>query len=335
MTGFTVQRSGYTRTPELFYKLVTDLIANGFIQKFPVSPLAAPQASADYGLFKVTLEAGPTVDQFNASMPWRIQIDVFSPQDADIVVATPLQLPDDGSRALLDKLESGGLTLMPSGMLSTDKVLSPMNPTNPAMLDQNFVYRSGRTLVDGNAEAYPMSYRVVTTNHGVGIYVWEDAGDAYSNKFSWVVVQRPVDHLTGLPTTTGHRPLYCIFGMNAKVSKFVVREDDILKPTLPNSASSDEEDSSAIINIQKQVSITENNRYVITFPNGLNTQRYKYTEELDMVAYTSADVVSQFSDVPLTVYGEASPRIYKAMNANGPNNSGMRLLALVAGGPML
>lgn len=335
MTGFTVQRSGFTRAPELFYSLVADLLANGFTQKFPSTPLVPPVAGQVYAPFKVTLEAGPTIDQFSTSMPWRIMIHVFSAQDADIIVATPMQLPNDGSRALLDAIESKSTTLMPAGQLSTSIPLLEISPTNSATLDQHFLYRSGRVLVDDNAPAYPMSYRLTTTSHGFGFFLWEDASDAYSNHFSWFVVQRPVDHITGQPPTTGHRPLYCVFGLNTKVSYFVVREDDIMKPAKVHNAAIDEEDSAAIININKQVSITENNRYVITFPNGLNTQRYMYTEELDLLAYTSADVVSQFSDVPMTVYGEAAPRTYKALNANDVNNSGMRILTLVAGGPML
>jgi hypothetical protein len=43
-------------------------------------------------------------------------------------------------------------------------------------------------------------------------------------------------------------------------------------------------------------------------------------------------VVSQWSDVPLTVFGEGTARVYKALHANGYNNTKMRLLALVQGG---
>jgi hypothetical protein len=63
-------------------------------------------------------------------------------------------------------------------------------------------------------------------------------------------------------------------------------------------------------------------------PNRLNTQRYAYTDELDLIGYTSADVISQDSDVPVTVYGESSPRKYKAMKTSGPNNTGFRILVL-------
>lgn len=108
----------------------------------------------------------------------------------------------------------------------------------------------------------------------------------------------------------------------------MVRESDILKPSLPKSATVNSEDNRAIINAESMVSISEDNKYVVMFPNGLNTARHSYTQELDLIGYTSADVVSQYSEVPLTVYGEATPRIYKALNANKPNNTGMRILML-------
>ena len=77
-----------------------------------------------------------------------------------------------------------------------------------------------------------------------------------------------------------------ILGPVSAVYKFVVREVDVEKPTLPADATASNADSNAIINSKQQVAITEANQYVITFPNGLNTQRYAYTEELDLIAYT-------------------------------------------------
>lgn len=89
-------------------------------------------------------------------------------------------------------------------------------------------------------------------------------------------------------------------------------------------------DYSAIMNAKQQVSVGEGNKYIVTFPNGLNTSRFAYTHEMDMVAYTSADVVSAGSEIPVPVYGE--DRVYIGVNANGPNNTGMRVLFLRSGG---
>jgi hypothetical protein len=333
MTGFTIQRSGFTRTPELMYSIISDLVAHGFTQVFPSSALPVPVPGTPYAGFTATLEVGATVDPLAATQPWRINFltDVSTPQKADIFVGTNLQLLNDGTVTFLDKTDNPSTTPMHSGALNLDGVVNIAGATDWS--GQSFIYRTNRVFI-GTEGTYPMSYRVSVSAHGVTVFVWEDASDVFGNHFSWFSVQRPVDHITGVPTATGHTPLFCVFGLNAKVGKIIVRENDIMKPTKSVDATQNVEDGSAIINAAPQVAITENNRYVITFPNGLNTQRYVYTEELDLIAYTSADVVSQYSDVPITVYGEASTRTYKAMNANGPNNTGMRILMLTAGGPM-
>ena len=123
------------------------------------------------------------------------------------------------------------------------------------------------------------------------------------------------------------------------IFKFVVREADVLRPSIPVSATRNFPDSNSIINSNQQISITENNEYVITFPTGLNTARYAYTEELDMIAFTSADVISHESTAQVTVYGEGSPRQYVGMQHNlaGTNplyspKWGVRMLCLVSGG---
>ena len=138
------------------------------------------------------------------------------------------------------------------------------------------------------------------------------------------------------------------------VRRFVVREDDIVSPyPLPRylkdefaknqdyaeggwyfGIPADEHtvDFNAVMNSKQQVSITEDNKYVITFPSGLNTSRFAYTHELDMIAYTSADVVARNAEVSITVYGEDNPRVYVAGPSSGPNNTGVRMLVLKSGG---
>lgn len=138
------------------------------------------------------------------------------------------------------------------------------------------------------------------------------------------------------------------------VRRFVVREDDIVSPyPLPTyiknayaqgsdftnggdlfgvPADRHTIDYNAVMNTKQQIAITENNKYVITFPSGLNTSRFAYTHEVDMIAYTSADVVAQDAEVSINVYGEAEPRVYVARKCSGPNNTGVRMLVLKSGG---
>jgi hypothetical protein len=138
------------------------------------------------------------------------------------------------------------------------------------------------------------------------------------------------------------------------VRRFIVREDDIISPyPLPTyvkdaygsgfdyadagdlfgiPADQHWVDYNAVMNTRQQVSIAENNKYVITFPSGLSTSRFAYTHEADMIAYTSADVVATGAEITITVYGEATPRTYIAGPSSGHNNTGVRMLILKSEG---
>lgn len=334
MSTFTVQRSGFTRVPELFYAIIQDLITTGFALKYPTSALQAPTSGADYGMFKATLEATPAVDTLAAEQPWRIQFNCMTnAQIGDIYITSPLQLPNDGTVGTLDTTDGSTTSIfLPAGMVNTEGKMHQPNLTTD-FATYHFLYRPHRLSTKDKEISYPMQYRLTVTSRGFVLAVWEDATDEDTIPvFSWLVVQRPVNNKTGVPLTVGHCPLFAVYGVGGKYSRFVVRESDVLKPTFPVSADSNSQDAAAIINTKSQVSITENNRYVMTFPNGLNTPRYMYTDELDLIAYTSADVVSMYSEVPITAYGEATPRKYKAMSANGAYNTGMRILMLIEGG---
>jgi hypothetical protein len=166
----------------------------------------------------------------------------------------------------------------------------------------------------------------------VSFKVWEDASDT-NPSFSWFLIQSPVNKLTGAPLKTDNSPIVCVYSCDSTViQKFVVSESDVFRPTPAVSAETDTVNSAAIINSKDQVAIATGNKYLVTFPNRLNTDRYAYTEELDMIAYTSADVIAEESEIPVTVYGESAPRVYRALKANLPNNAGMRILFLVEGG---
>ena len=83
------------------------------------------------------------------------------------------------------------------------------------------------------------------------------------------------------------------------------------------------EDGNAILNAHRQVATSEDNKYVITIPKGLNTTRYAYTHELDMIGYTSADVIGEGTEVDLPLYeGEFK---FRALAANRQRNTGMRI----------
>ena len=116
-----------------------------------------------------------------------------------------------------------------------------------------------------------------------------------------------------------------------------MRESDVNAPTQPVNAAVHSADATAVINPLQQVAFSENNQFDFRLPQGFNTQRYSYPYEMDMVGYASADVISNGTTIETQVYGETDgdePKLrkYKALSANSPKNTGMRLFILTEGG---
>ena len=363
--GFQIEKRGFFRVSDLANSLVADLVANGFTKVHPTGS----GSEAKYAL----LEAGPTVDPLQATQPWRIKFmwgtdaagtpisETTSDGKLDIIVATPNQLYND-FHATYTRGTAANAPTDVIGLLGSVVGRKPASGAATPSPDRTFIDHS-RLKISGTTvdepRAYPMNYRLSITDRGVAVVVWEQGSDNVGNRYSWFVVQRPVDNQSGNTIVAGRAPVHCVYGLmqdqinqpwvegfgRYSIRRFVVREEDVFVPVpidhsptvtptnmMGVDAVRNTMDYAAIINPFQQVSITENNKYVITFPNNLNTARYSYTHELDMIAYTSADVVSAGTEVPVQVYGESAPRRYMAMNANGPNNTGMRLLLLCAGG---
>lgn len=247
-----------------------------------------------------------------------------------------------------------------SGDQKIDPYESPAEWDGPDISDpdQTFVNRwvlagqkvnyGGVTGLNLNNEyAYPLSYRIVCSDHGVFIGVWGPDPEENGANYSWLVAQRPVDKKTGVvrgltnPINTerpGNRPLFCVNSVNNKFWKFVVREHDLAVPSARKDATQNTEDSGAVINPYQQQSLTENGEYVITFLNNINSSRFKYADELDMVGTVSADVVGGGADIDVNVYGEYStdqfgqkvlePRRYHAMWSQGPYGTKMRIMVV-------
>lgn len=167
------------------------------------------------------------------------------------------------------------------------------------------------------------------TDHGIGICLYEQNAVIDGIGFSWFVVQRPVNE-DGSVYVEDRAPVVCLFGATpdesnqTNVNFCVVREFDVNTPTEFLDASVNHEERVAVINSMEQVAIAPSRRACIFFPSGFNTQRYFYALELDMFAYTSADVISMSSTVPDDRYGTV--RNYLALNSNKKLNQGMRFL---------
>jgi hypothetical protein len=347
MTGYIFEKNNFLTAAELIADAVGQMIDNGFTQKYPVSAFD-PQTAGE--AFSVTLEASVDVDPLAATQPWRVRFEALEKDLISVIVATPTQLPDDGSFA-----KEVNASNAPVDIIGAVGAIATGGNIVSSSLSQGFINRGARVGDDGNS--YPMSYRLSISPRGFFLGTWEDAVTAETSAhFNWILVQRPVDRDTGEVVITGKAPVWCVnstadtTGITNNIYQFVVRESDILRPEAPKmvgttltrrSATQNQDDSEAIINPYQQVRLTEDGKYVINFPSRLNSSRYRYSHELDMIATTSADVVSQESIIDIEVYGEndgatptpnPTPRKYKALQANYTGNTGMRVLVLHEGG---
>nr|DAF93759.1 MAG TPA: hypothetical protein [Myoviridae sp. ctshb19] len=343
VSGFYVRRSGYTHVGELMLAVIADLTANGFVTRYP-TPWVPPVDAVGRAKFKVTLEAGESVDPLNAEalqnkQPWRVQIEVFDKHTCGVTVGSQQALRVDGSASYGITSGTPKNLVGPVGAIGgyytkTPTTIATFQPdvTKP---DEGFINRTSRVTMTSTdlSDSFPMTYSLSITNRGIVLCVWEDfVSDSGAVAISWLCVQRAVDRETGATIVAGKSPVFCLYGVNNKIQRFVVRESDVLRPSDPVDATIDTDYNNAIINGLEQVSISEGNKYVVNFPSRLNTTRYAYTYELDMIGYTSADVVSENTDVPLRVYGETADRKYVSLMANGPNNTGMRIVTIKEGG---
>lgn len=228
------------------------------------------------------------------------------------------------------------------GYLNSKGVMSLFKPSNPGNVGTTFDF----VLRNFDYAAYPFSYSISCTDHGVAFSSWIEGTDGYGCTQNTFVVQRAINP-DGTVVVTGKAPLFCLYTVNGGgsvdandvdaygIMRFTVRETDVNAPTLPISAVSHTPDGNAVLNPIQQVCFNENGRYDFKFPQGFNTARHSYAYQLDMIAYTSADVCSQRIDVQVQVYneknGDGTPKLrtYRALSANSPKNTGMRPFVLV------
>ena len=266
---------------------------------------------------RIVLSAPVVVDAKVDDEPWAI---VFEGQDqgrwlsANIVPTQ--QILSNGAVAKLDeKVEAGRL----STGANTERYFIDLTAWGVSK--------------EADYAAIPFTLFISNTNHGISMHVCIEGMDGSGRAYSWFVCQRGVNEATmQVPVRS---PLFCVFKaegtgnpdeLNAnEVLRYTVRESDIHAAALPVTACSFAPDVTPIINVLQQVSVTPENNAVIQFPKRINTHRHTYSLLLDMLGYISADIMSADSEVPVTFTGQPE-RKYLAMNANGANNRGVRIL---------
>lgn len=222
---------------------------------------------------------------------------------------------------------------------------------NAPTWDVGFYNRIGVDKTSGYA--VPLNYEVTMSKRGVFFGIWDVLSEQSGAKFNWVLVQRSVDRASGairgrvkttefgvddytknvesflITTANSVNPVWCVNCVNNKYYKFNPREKDIGAPSPRTNATDNTEDSTSIINPFDQQSLTDDSKYVITFLSNLNTSRFKYPDELDLVGTVSADVIGNGTEATVTVYNEPIDRVYRALPPNQPYGTGMRLVSFV------
>ena len=353
---------------------VTSVLQNGALQNTVV--YVKDVLSANISHAKVELTTNVSLPQgeplrfvFEDPQDWRIKLEVTDKQTAQVSVGTELQIPDSGEHAYLWN-DAGTAINDISGLVGAAPTKTPLTgattgiEVDPTKIEQGFINRKVRigagttNIRAGNPESYPMNYTMTIADRGIYFGVWESNWSVIQKPknttdvfFSWVLIQRPVDRITGRILTTGRCPLFCINSVGNQYWKFIVREADAQHPTQgdPNTrsyqvtddwkvserttpfrtpADAHTEDSFGIINSTKQIALTEDSKFLISFLHNLTTPRFRYSEELDMIGQTSADVCMATNDISITAYQESGPRTYRAMPANNPYNTGLRVAVL-------
>lgn len=327
MAGQLIERKRIQGIENLAKSLFEDFKLAGLTQILPTSNANFTPAS---GKGSFIFESSASINPVQDTQPFRILVELDGKTDGVIgniklAIANPQQI---------NPLNTPMYSTFPGGLdTNGNRVMGQLgNAWKPAAAKagDTFFTRDRINYVIDEGTVY--SYTMVTTGHGIALFAWEDAGDD-TPAFSWFNVQVPVDKETGVPLTTDNSPIFCVYSCdNESINRFVVSESDIYRPTISVPADEDGVNSNAIINSVEQVGIAKGNTYLINFLSRLNTDRYAYTEELEQICYTSADVIAEDTEVSITAYGEATPRVYRAMKANGANNTKMRILMLVSGG---
>lgn len=223
--------------------------------------------------------------------------------------------------------------------------LPPGNSTDKgSMGSMQFANDAGPTrLCDSDYAANPFTFTLSISDHGFAVHTFVEGQDDRGCRQNWFCIQRAINQ-DGSVVTSGKAPLFCIYSVSGGgstdantvwaegIQRFTVREADVNAPALPASAVAHTPDAFAVMNPIQQVPFNENGRYDFRLPAGFNTQRYSYPYEIDLIGFGSADTSTNRIPVKVNVYKETEDRTYRAVSANSPKNTGMRLFLLEAGG---
>ena len=325
-------QAGITDLAAVLHYVAQSLVSSGFTVTSVdgVAATALPQNCT-----AVTLSAPSSVDPYATQQPWSIGLSAGSTV-VDVTVLPTANYVD----FLAPKVD----TAKDAEQKDTDVLLGYLSRNGYKsnhfidlekswLLTADLMNDAGEPHVDG--EAYPLSVYLSVTNHGVALCIWAESVTNLGTAFSWFVVQRPISNVGSVLDTS---PLVCVFCSGGGVAgdpdvldadgiqMFTVIEKDIGAATRHTSAVSFGPDSVPVINPLQQVALTRENKVLVFVAQSYNTSRHVFPMQLDMLAYTSADVLSAGSQQNIKFAFSPTQVPYIALNANGKDQRGMRVL---------
>lgn len=211
----------------------------------------------------------------------------------------------------------------------------------------------------------PMAYRLTIVERGFVFASWTQAFTENAMHFGVMCVQRGVS-CDGTVSSTGQKPLYMVTNITPtslgsgtfpgpKNGWFysIVREIDttvsqpqwVTQPTnqggvygylfSTNTINDPNEARGTVLNYfpsqWKTPVTTDTGEYILMFPFGLCSNRFAFSDEIDLIAVSKADAYQSGQVVPITVYGE--DREYTAYSSNNQSaginyDSGIRIFVL-------
>lgn len=364
-----VTKAGFTSQKKLWAAIAKELVESGAMSIVTVDGASA--ASIPEEIASAVLSATNSVDPLVTDQPWRLCMKVTE-DSVRMYAATPTQIQDDGTISIASRVQigaGGGTYSLPiySGTIGNyqpkQNASNPITPENEK--DTFFFYRGRRSptaqdpgcmgsmqfdndagptrLADSDYAANPFTFTLSISDHGFAVHIFVEGQDDRGCRQNWFCIQRAINQ-DGTVVTSGKAPLFCIYSVSGGgstdantvwadgIMRFTVREADVNAPAPAVSAVVHSPDAFAVMNPIQQVPFNENGRYDFRLPAGFNTQRYSYPYEIDMIGFGSSDTSTNRIPVKVNVYKEAADRTYRAVSANSPKNTGMRLFLLEAGG---
>lgn len=326
----TFWRQSYVHHIALFRQIASDMADHGFeiiniLQGESSAGLVHPSLLAIDEPFQILFECTPDVNAnlSGFSHTWRVLFDVQNTH-ARMYVSTPIQLPDDCTVSPItdrhpnDERQTGSTAV---GCVGTDQ--EPFVP---------FFDRSHYRAATPQA---PMSYVLNISNRGFALFVYEETlenSTVYTDGAvqSWVVVQRPINPQTGEILTFQKAPLFALYFIhNAKgtlTRRFTVREVDISTSSLSRDATkfSDLENAWLPPHDAELNFYTEFDQALVKLVSNLHTARFRYAEQIDLIAYSDARLFESLQLVETTRLGkEVTNRQYLTTITNDDVCNGM------------